>query len=237
MRSLAVIAVLATLAQPALAEEPEEEELAEQDEDPDFVLSYDGWFVRMDAGVAYLRALSEFDPPDSAGPDTEMEAIGFGPSLQLAIAARLGRDVTLGGLGGTVHAPATRQNGQWKGNGQGMYFAAAFIDHRLPAKILRLGGGAGGGYFYTVGPNEERVNGVGPVGALWLGIDSPTSARVAIGVVFDMTAGAMRDTRNLSGVATQFDTFMLALGVSFTLRISEPSWPKSFPRLARRSSE
>ena len=42
-------------------------------------------------------------------PRQELELVSVAPMLELAVAGRLGRDVTLGGLGSLAHAPVTQQ--------------------------------------------------------------------------------------------------------------------------------
>jgi hypothetical protein len=214
------------LARPARAQEPPPEE------DHFVQLSEDTWFLRLEAGGAYLRSVTRYRRAGSDEPRDRLEVSSFGPTIELAIAARLGRDVTLGGLGSIAHSPAVRDSDGWHGTSQGLYYAALYIDHRLPARILHLGGGIGPGYLYTVGPELEDFGGLGPVGTLWLGLDLPSSKRVALGITGDFTAGAMQDTHGLDDGRNDFDVFMFAIGLAFTIRISEPSFPTSMPKLA-----
>lgn len=210
-----------------------EEEAAAEWEDPDVILSSDAWFIRLDVGGGYLRANTRFHPVADDSAESKLEPYGAAVTLQLSIAARLGRDVTLGGLGRLVHSPANYEEGEWHDSPQGMYYGAIFLDHRLPAKVLRLGGAVGPGYLYSIDPTYEGFGQWGPVGSIWLGLDLPASSRVALGLTLDFTGGAMRERHELDGVQHQFDTFMMVLGLAFTLRISEPSWPKTLPTLAR----
>ena len=222
------VAVLA-LAHPAFAQE--EEELSPE-EDPDVVLSYDSWFLRLDVGVGYMRALTNYEPDGGGGEEQELELVSAAPMLELAVAGRLGRDVTLGGLGSLAHAPVTQHDGSWQSDSQGLYYAALFIDHRLPAKVLHIGAGVGPGYVYTFGPEEKHFGNLGPVGTAWLGVDLATSSRVAIGLVADFTGAAITDTHSIAGVRHHVSTFMMVLGLSFTIRISEPSFPDALPSVA-----
>lgn len=214
--------------QPARAAEP-----APPAEDPDVILSSDSWFPRLDVGTAYVRASTRYHPTSDDSQTSKLEPEGAAATLALAVAARLGRDVTLGGLARLVHAPANHYEGEWHDTPQGLYYGALFIDHRLPARVLRLGGGIGPGHVYTVDPEESGFGQWGPVGSVWLGLDLPTSSRVALGLTADFTGAAIRERHSLDGRGHQFDTFLLVLGLGFTLRISEPSWPKSMPSLAR----
>ena len=248
--ALAVLVAIGacSFAPPVWSQDEEEEQLAEAaeaaeaaegetstDDDPNIVLSYDGWFLRADVGLAYTHTVTRHHPVGDDSDKRTLEADGLGPTLDLAVAARLGRDVTLGGLGQLVHSPATLREDDAEARAQGLYYAAVFVDHRLPWSIVHLGGGAGGGYIYASGPDDESIGGLGPVGTLWLGLDFPSSSRVALGVVFDVVGAAMKDEQSIDGGGRhEFDTFLLVIGASFTLRISEPSWPDSFPPLARR---
>jgi hypothetical protein len=144
--------------------------------------------------------------------------------------------VTLGGLGRLVHSPLTRWDGAWQNKAQGVYYGEVFIDHRLPGTVLRLGGGIGPGWVYTLGPEQEGYGGVGPVGSVWLGMDFPTSERVALGIALDATGAAIRNSHDVAGTRNDFDTFFMVIGLSVSLRISEPSWPKNLPSLARTRS-
>jgi len=224
----ALTGALALSAAPALASEP----VATEDE-ADVVLSSDSWYLRLDVGGAYLRTTTRFHPVADDSQDDKLEPQGAALTLQLAAAARLGRDVTLGGLGRMVHSPANRWDGEWRDTPQGLYYGALFLDHRLPARVLRLGGAVGPGVLYSFDPAGEGFSQWGPVGSVWLGLDLPSSKRVALGLTADLTGAAMREHHSLDGAQHQFDTFMLVLGLAFTLRISEPSFPKSMPALAR----
>ncbi len=211
--------------------EPEEEESAE-DIAADQALSYDSWYIRADAGLAYVRADTAYHPVSDDSQKRRLIADGMGVSLRLGVGIRPAVDVTLGVLGGLTHVPLTRLDGQFSGEGEGLYYAMAYVDHRLPAKILRIGGGAGLGQIYTFGPEEEDFSGLGPVGGLWLALDVPSSRRVAVGIVAELTGSALRNTHSAFGEEHDFNTFMLVAGLSFTLRISEPSLPKSMPTFA-----
>jgi hypothetical protein len=231
--ALPLIALLA-LARSAFAAEPTEEEIeAEQFAQ----LSEDTWFIRLEAGGAYVRALTQYRRSGADVAQQKHEVMSFAPTVELAIAARLGRDVTLGVLGSIAHAPAVRDSDGWHGKSQGMYYAAAYIDHRLPARVLHLGGGIGPGYLYTTGPELEDFGGIGPVGTVWFGLDLPSSKRVALGLTADVAAGAISHTHALDDGRNDFDVFMLVVGLAFTIRISEPSWPSSLPSLARASRQ
>lgn len=227
-----MIVALASLGiAPAHAAEPQPPPL---EEDPDVVLSSDSWFLRLDVGGAYLRTTTRYHPTADEEAKSTLEPSGAAITLQLAAAARLGRDVTLGGLGRLVHAPANYVDGEWHDTPQGLYYGALFIDHRLPAKVLRLGGAVGPGVLYSFDRDEEGMSQWGPVGSIWLGLDLPTSSRVAVGLTADLTGAAMREHHSYDGANHQFDTFMLVLGLAFTIRISEPSLlPRSLPTLAR----
>lgn len=234
VRTLGVLGVVAAMAWPSLAHGAEAEAPPEE-EDPDVVLSNDSWFIRLDVGLAYLRANTRYFPVADESEKGKFEPEGTAITLQMAIAARLGRDVTLGGLGRIAHAPANHYDGEWNDTPQGLYYAAAFIDHRLPAKVLRLGGAVGPGVLYTLDPARDSFTQLGPVGSVWLGVDLPTSSRTALGIVADFTGAAMRDRHSFDGRQHQFDTFMLVLGLAFTIRVSEPRLiPRSLPSLARR---
>ena len=209
---------------------------AEQEEDPEVVLSTDSWFIRLDLGAAYARAETRYQPSGGGGNEQKLAVSGAAATLQMAIAARLGRDVTLGGLGRLVHAPASSREGSWSDSPQGMYYGELFIDHRLPANVLRLGGGVGPGYIYSVDPVGQSFGSVGPVATAWLGLDLPSSARVAWGLTADVTGAAMRARHAVAGVQSEMKTFMLVIGLAVTLRISEPSWPTGLPSLARQAS-
>ncbi|MBK7581385.1 MAG: hypothetical protein IPI67_14375 [Myxococcales bacterium] len=224
---VAACALLDTFSAPAAAADA-----VPVEEDADAILSTDSWFLRLDVGAAYLRTTTRFHPVADDSQKSQFEPNGVALTLQLAIAARLGRDVTLGGLGRLVHSPANNYEGTWHDTPQGLYYGALFIDHRLPARVLRLGGGIGPGHLYSVDPAQQGFGQWGPVGTIWLGLDLPSSSRVALGLTADVTGAAMRQTHELAGAAHQFDTFMLVMGLSFTIRISEPSWPKSMPSLA-----
>lgn len=234
-----LIIAIAACVKPAQAAGPADPEPATGEEepgeeDPDVVLSSDSWFIRLDVGGAYLRATTRYNPVSDDSDRDQLEPMGAAITLQLAVAARLGRDVTLGGLGRLVHAPANYYRGEWHDTPQGLYYAELFIDHRLPAKVLRLGGGVGPGVLYTVDPTQESFAQWGPVGSVWLGLDLPTSSRTALGLTADFTGAAMRDRHSFDGSQHQFDTFMLVLGIAVTIRVSEPSlWPRSLPSLAR----
>ncbi len=237
---LVVIAIAARTAPLRAAEAPRPapatSEEGPEEEDPDLVLSSDSWFLRLDVGAAYLRATTRYNPVSDDSDRDQLEPMGAAITLQLAAAARLGRDVTLGGLGRIVHSPANYYRGEWHDTPQGLYYAEVFIDHRLPAKVLRLGGGVGPGVLYTVDPTQESFAQWGPVGSVWLGLDLPASSRTALGLTADLTGAAMRDRHSFDGSQHQFDTFMLVLGIAVTIRVSEPSlWPRSLPTLARRS--
>lgn len=198
------------------------------------VLSSDAWYLRLDVGGAYLRATTRYHPTADEDAKSKLEPSGPAITLQLAAAARLGRDVTLGGLGRLVHAPANYFDGEWHDTPQGLYYGALFIDHRLPAKVLRLGGAVGPGVLYGFDRDESGMTGWGPVGSVWLGLDLPTSSRVAVGLTADLTGAAMRERHTYDGARHQFDTFMLVLGLAFTIRVSEPSLlPRSLPSLAQ----
>lgn len=226
------VAWVALAARPAVGAEPE---AAAEEEDPDVVLSSDAWFLRLDVGGAYLRATTRYRPVADESQKSKIEPNGAAITLQLAAAARLGRDVTLGGLARLVHAPANYYYGEWHDTPQGLYYGAIFLDHRLPAKVLRLGGAVGAGHLYTVDPDQESFGQWGPVGSVWLGLDLPTSSRVALGLTADLTGAAMRENHSFDGAQHQFDTFMLVLGLAVTIRVSEPSLlPKSMPTLAKR---
>ncbi len=233
VRTLGVLGVVAALIWPAGARGAEPEAPPEE-EDADEVLSSDSWFLRLDVGVAYLRANTRYFPVADDSEKGKLEPEGAAVTLELAVAARLGRDVTLGGLGRIAHAPSNYYDGEWNDTPQGLYYAAAFIDHRLPAKVLRLGGAVGPGVLYTIDPSRDSFSQLGPVGSVWLGVDLPTSSRTALGLVADFTGAAMRDRHSFDGRQHQFDTFMLVLGLAFTIRVSEPRLiPRSLPTLAR----
>ena len=228
----AALFVLTTFAKTAAAAEAETP--LPPEEDPDVILSSDGWLLRLDLGAAFTRTETRIEPSAGSGGAYTADATGAAATVQLAMAARLGRDVTLGGLGRLVHAPATRRDDAWDNNPQGMYYAELFIDHRLPARALRLGGGVGPGYIYTVDPPGDGFGAVGPVGSLWLGLDLPSSPRVAWGLTADFTGGAMKTTHSVAGEPSDMRTFMMVIGLAVTLRISEPSLPKALPNLAQR---
>ena len=98
VRTLGVLGVVAAMAWPSLAHGAEAEAPPEE-EDPDVVLSNDSWFIRLDVGLAYLRANTRYFPVADESEKGKFEPEGTAITLQMAIAARLGRDVTLGGLG------------------------------------------------------------------------------------------------------------------------------------------
>lgn len=227
--SAAVLALIVLVPHATHAEEAASQPV----EDPDLILSEDSWYLRLDAGFAYTREQATFHPTRDSSQKTSLDVSGLGPSIQLAIGARLGSDVTLGGLGRLVHSPVTQWEDGWQSKSQGIYYGEVFIDHRLPETVLRLGGGIGPGYLYTLGPEREGYGGIGPVATIWLGIDAPTSARVATGVTLDVTGAAIRQSHDVGGLRNDFSTFMLVVGISFSLRVSEPSWPKGMPTLAR----
>lgn len=206
-------------------------------EDPEVILSSDAWFLRFDIGAAYTRAVTRYRPSSGGSAERPLESWAFAGALELAVGARLGRDVTLGALGNLTHAPVTQWEGEWHSRSQGMYYAAMFLDHRLPAKVLRLGGAVGPGRVYAPGPEPVDVSGWGPVGSIWLGLDVPNSSRVALGLTADVTGAAARDHVTLGGIAHDANLFLLSVGLSMTLRISEPSWPKTFPKIARRERD
>ncbi len=230
MGACAAAALLAAIE--AHAAKPEEEELSAEDIAADQALSYDVWYIRADVGLAYVRAETKYHPQSDDSQKKSLIADGMGLSLRLGVGVRPATDVTLGILGAITHVPVTRLDGQFNGEGEGLYYAMAYVDHRLPAKILRIGGGAGIGQVYTFGPEEEDFSGVGPVGGLWLAIDAPSSRRVALGIALEVTGAALRDTHSVFGETHDFNTFMLVAGLHFTMRISEPSLPKSMPSFA-----
>jgi hypothetical protein len=224
-----------TVAGKATAAEPDPAEPSAEDIAADQALSYDTWYIRADAGLAYVRTATQYHPVSDDSQKRRLVADGMGLSLRLGVGLRPAVDVTLGILGGITHVPLTRLDGQFSGEGQGLYYAMAYVDHRLPAKILRVGGGAGLGQVYTFGPEEENFSGLGPVGGLWLALDVPSSRRVALGIVAEVTGSALRDTHHAFGEDHDFNTFLLVAGLSFSMRISEPSLPKSMPTFARRN--
>ncbi len=234
-RARAVIALLAVAqlwTARAAAADPDDEELSAEDIAADQALSYDVWYIRADVGLAYVRAETSYHPQSDDSNKKSLIADGMGLSLRLGVGVRPATDVTLGILGAITHVPITRLDGQFSGEGEGLYYAMAYVDHRLPAKILRIGGGAGIGQIYTFGPDEENFSGIGPVGGLWLAIDAPSSRRVALGIALEVTGAALRDTHSVFGQDHDFNTFMLVAGLHFTMRISEPSLPKSMPSFA-----
>jgi hypothetical protein len=223
---------LSLLLSPRLAPAAETE-ANEPGEDPDVVLSEDTWYVRLDLSLAYTRSEQQFHPTRDDTQKSTLTVAGLGPAVQLGAGLRLGTDVTLGALGRVVHSPVTRWEGSWESKAQGMYYGELFIDHRLPDTVMRLGAGIGPGWVYTLGPAQEGYGGLGPVATLWFGLDLPTSSRVAVGLGLDATGSAINNSHSLGGESTDFSTFMLVVGLSCTLRISEPSWPKNMPALAR----
>ncbi|MEZ4225711.1 MAG: hypothetical protein R3B13_32465 [Polyangiaceae bacterium] len=229
--TLAIACAVSGVAVAEVEPPPTEEELAEE-RAADEALSIDSWYIRGDASLAYVNAATEYHPTADDSQKKRLVADGMGLGLHLGVGLRPVTDVTLGLLGSITHVPLTRLDGQFSGKGQGLYYGQAYIDHRLPVKVLRIGAGAGLGQIYTFGPEEEGYAGLGPVGSIWLAIDLPTSRHVALGVVAEFTGSAIRDTHDLQGEEHEFNTFMLVASIGFSLRISEPSLPKSMPSLA-----
>lgn len=206
----------------------------EEEEDLQVVLSTDGWYLRLDVGGAYTRTTTRFHPSGDDSAKEKLELEGWAPTLALSAGGRLGSDVVLGGLFRVIHVPRATSTAEGVEGRAGTYFGELFLDHRLPARILHLGGGIGPGYVYSIGPANESFGAWGPVASVWLGLDAPTGKRVALGLVADFTGAAIRETHVVRGTTNEFQTFMLAMGLAITLRISEPSLPRSLPSIATR---
>ncbi len=213
--------------------QPEEETL-EEIEIEEASPFKDAFHLRMSAGAAYARAFTRYEPTQGSTGRESLEASSPALSLEAGVGARVGRDVSLGLTGGVVHGPLTRLEGSWRDDSQGEYYGLFFIDHHFPhQRVIHLGAAIGAGYVHSLGPSQEGYGGFGPAGQAFFGFDLRMAKTVRFGVLGTLTVTSIRQSHSISGPDYDFDTFFVALGAAFTVRVSDFKFPTSLPTLAR----
>lgn len=239
-RSLVVIALVTFVGTPAVAQQqkrfrkaPPQEETLEEIEIQEASPFKDAFHLRLNAGAAYARSFTRYEPSSGGGRES-LDA--WSPALQLeaGVGLRLGRDVSIGILGGAVHGPVTHLEGSWEESYQGAYYGLLFIDHHFPRqRVIHLGAAVGPGFIHSVDQEGDGFGGWGPVGQAFFGFDLRMSKTVRFGILGTFTGASMRETHAVGASDFDFDTFFFALGAAFTVRVADFKFPTTMPTLAR----
>src|SRR6185503_17885906 len=139
-------------AQKRFRKAPPQEETIQEIEIQETSPFKDAFHLRLNAGAAYARVFTRYEPSDGSGNRESVDA--WGPALQLeaGVGLRLGRDVSIGILGGAIHAPVTHVDDTWDESYQGAYYGMLFIDHHFPhQRVVHLGAAVGPGFVHSVG--------------------------------------------------------------------------------------
>jgi hypothetical protein len=212
---------------------PPQEETIEEIELQETSPFKDAFHLRLNAGAAYARAFTRYEPSDGSGSRESVDAWSPALALEAGVGLRLGRDVSIGILGGAIHGPVTHVEGSWDESYQGAYYGMLFIDHHFPhQRVVHLGAAVGPGFVHSVGPDGEGFGGWGPVGQAFFGFDLRMSKTVRFGILGTLTGASIRETHAVGARDFDFDTFFFALGAAFTVRVADFKFPTSMPTLA-----
>jgi hypothetical protein len=195
----------------------------------------DAFHLRMNAGAAYARWITRYEPSDGNGDKQSLNTHSPALHLEAGVGLRLGRDVSLGILGGAIHGPVTNLEGEWSESYQGAYYGLLFMDHHFPhQRTVHMGVAVGPGFVHSVGPDEQGYGAWGPVGQAFFGFDLRMGKTIRFGILGTLTGASVKETHAIAGNDQDFDTFFIAIGAAFTVRVADFKFPTSMPTLARR---